>query len=450
MMDGRIESENLSNSTRYVVNNDKRIELDGIDDAQINRKLKLLLFLALIPGILMERALYTGIYSSINIYGIGVYVTLAAILIAYNRSRFMQSKEAWFSLIIMILLLINEPIMGSLSIAEDYLSIWGYISIGELLAALNRLIVVPMVLVLMSTALGYGFQKQSVRYFLIGYGHNLVLNWFCNLPMPFRVFTKSIKGNKKNIVQILLGVALGIPIFILLLVLLSNADNGLLEFLHNIPELPSDWIIRLTVILFGFFISYSFISKNLEDSIRPKIEYKLLSGNWNSITFGIVISMMILAYLIFFGFRFNYMLGINGLPAELTYSEYAVNGFKELNVVSFINIILMVTCMTFCKDEHGDVRKPLKLMLGVLLVFSILLSASALLRLIMYISVYGLTTKRILALWFEILIIIIVMLSAIKLKNRRFRAVYFGIGTTLVWYAMLNYIAPIIAHFLMN
>ncbi len=243
----------------------------------------------------------------------------------------------------------------------------------------------------------------------------------------------------------MLGIVLGIPVFIVLMLLLASADDGLSNFLHNLPSLPSEWLLRVCTIAFMALTSYSMIASCLEAGSKSKRELVLTVGHWSSTTPGIIIAMMLIAYVIFAAFQFDYLSGFKGLPSEFTYSEYAVKGFNELNVVSFINIAMIVVSMMFCKDDSGRVRKPIRVLLIVLLVCSFLIAASALLRLLMYIGAYGLTSKRILAFWFEIAIFIVFSLAAIKLADRKFRVVYWGVGVLMIWYVLLNYIAPILA-----
>ena len=112
--------------------------------------------------------------------------------------------------------------------------------------------------------------------------------------------------------------------------------------------------------------------------------------------------------------------------------------------MAFINICCVVLGLTFCKDENGRVKSSVKILLAILLAFSFLLAASAMGRLIMYINAYGLTSKRILAFWFETAILMVFVLSTVKLIKPSFRAVYWGAGIIIIWYAILNYSAPII------
>ena len=82
--------------------------------------------------------------------------------------------------------------------------------------------------------------------------------------------------------------------------------------------------------------------------------------------------MMIIAYIIFAIFQFEYLSGFNGLPEEYTYSEYARAGFGELIVVSLINFLLLALSV-----RYGEKHAVLSLLNGLLLLANALLLFSA-------------------------------------------------------------------------
>lgn len=404
-------------------------------DDKTRKKLKLLLIIASVLAVLVELMLFRPYPNNYNAYYIAFCVIMACVLIAFNWEGFKRSKEGWFSAAVLITLLAAAPIM------------WGktdFSEFEETLRLINHLFAVPLVGLLIPTIIGRDFQRNSVRYFMTGYAMNLAPNWFKHFSMPFRLIGKTKAGDKRMLGKVLIGVAIGIPVFVVLILLLSQANEGLNRFIHDLPELPKLWFFRLQVILLAAPMVYSFIASCLEDHGIEHPKTKPVSWHWNTVTFGIITAMMIIAYIIFAIFQFEYLSGFNGLPEEYTYSEYAVKGFGELNVVAFINICCVVLGLTFCKDENGRVKSSVKILLAILLAFSFLLAASAMGRLIMYINAYGLTSKRILAFWFETAILMVFVLSTVKLIKPSFRAVYWGAGIILIWYAILNYSAPII------
>ena len=113
-------------------------------------------------------------------------------------------------------------------------------------------------------------------------------------------------------------------------------------------------------------------------------------------------------YVIFFISQTPYYLsaftGI--LPEGITYADYAKEGFFQLCAVSAINAILLVS-FSVLMQRGGRVRDALKKIYASLIsVMTLILIATALSKMALYISTYGLTQKRVYASWLMILMAI--------------------------------------------
>ena len=95
------------------------------------------------------------------------------------------------------------------------------------------------------------------------------------------------------------------------------------------------------------------------------------------------------------------------LPAEFTYSQYARKGFFELCVIAFINFgITYLSFVIVERNNEGKRPKALTAQTILLSVFTLLLIATALSKMAMYIDCYGLTRLRIYASWFMVMLFI--------------------------------------------
>ena len=198
-------------------------------DDKTRKKLKLLLIIASVLAVLVELMLFRAYPNNYNAYYIAFCVIMACVLIAFNWEAFKRSKEGWFSAAVLITLLAATPIM------------WGktdFSEFEETLRLINHLFAVPLVGLLIPTIIGRDFQRNSVRYFMTGYAMNLAPNWFKHFSMPFRLIGKTKAGDKRMLGKVLIGVAIGIPVFVVLILLLSQANEGLNRFIHDLPELP--------------------------------------------------------------------------------------------------------------------------------------------------------------------------------------------------------------------
>lgn len=112
-------------------------------------------------------------------------------------------------------------------------------------------------------------------------------------------------------------------------------------------------------ILLGFALGYGFFAAlckyNFPIEKRRKIRY---FNPVVGITFTSIISVIYLMYCLI---QIVYLfIGLQvGLPADLTYAEYARGGFWELLFVSFVNFIMVLLCLYLFKEslpleDHPD------------------------------------------------------------------------------------------------
>lgn len=396
---------------------------------------KLLVLGSLIVGILFAVFSYINTYNAsasqleFPVFYMVFWSVFAAVMLAYAWKHSRRTKEIWFILC-----------------AVAFLMSRGFIYVDEgvdsPLVLLNVLFVIPLLLMAIPTILTYGLRKNSVSFFVSKYCKTAFCSIFkyCNrfFASIYAIF-KGKSGGKARLA--VLGVILGIPVFIVLMLILSKADSAMGYYVDKAFTIDSEGIFRFLfytcqAVLMAL-IAYSLIYSIPHRSDRLD-EAKRINVRISHITIGVIIGMMLLAYVIFAYFQFAYLTGLNGLPDELTYSEYAVRGFSELNLTAFINMSVFAISLSFCKDESGMLKRGLRWLLMGLLLATLLILASAMLRLSMYVAEYGFTLRRVLAFWFEIAILITLSIGAIKLYKFQFRAIYWGSAAIIVWYVVLN------------
>ncbi len=114
-------------------------------------------------------------------------------------------------------------------------------------------------------------------------------------------------------------------------------------------------------------------------------------------------------YVIFFISQWDYYVSaLTGIrPEALTFAEYARSGFFQLCSVAGINAGLGLIACGLVKHNAPDETRPnrnpvplaLRIYMVVLSVFTLILIATALAKMILYVDSYGLTHKRVLASW---------------------------------------------------
>jgi hypothetical protein len=125
-----------------------------------------------------------------------------------------------------------------------------------------------------------------------------------------------------------------------------------------------------------------------------------------------------LVYLVFFLAQASYLFSAfrDDLPTAMTYSEYARRGFFELCAVSGINLAVTAAAYLLAKRDKMAVFRGET---AALCLFTILLIATAMSKLGMYISYYGLTRLRVYAAWFMAVLLFLFVLVLVR-QFRRF------------------------------
>lgn len=117
------------------------------------------------------------------------------------------------------------------------------------------------------------------------------------------------------------------------------------------------------------------------------------------------VTPVLAVYVLFFISQWSYYVSAftGVLPGDLTYANYARSGFFQLCWVCGINALLLLLFNILIK-KNGKDRDPLKsIYTSVISVFTLVLIATALSKMILYIDSYGLTQKRVYASWLMVL-----------------------------------------------
>lgn len=223
----------------------------------------------------------------------------------------------------------------------------------------------------------------------------------------------------KNIKNALLGLAIALPSTIVVGFLLMNADKG---FADIIESLFSNSIYKIFIFLFqlavgmpaAFYIFGLFRAAHSDTQLSDdeKCMENIRSVRFLPTVAGVFSALPVcVLYVIFFFSQLNYFISsfFSKLPEDMaSYSQYARRGFFELCMVSVINLAIIIALNLFCKyREDGSKPTSIKAVTCVLSVFTLLLIATAVSKMIMYIDVYGLTLLRVYTTWFMLLLTVV-------------------------------------------
>ena len=124
---------------------------------------------------------------------------------------------------------------------------------------------------------------------------------------------------------------------------------------------------------------------------------------------------LLFVYLVFFVSQWKYYVsGFTGvLPQGFSYAEYAREGFFQLCSVSVINLVITAVVILFMQRQGSGSTLVRRLICILFSLFTLVLIATALAKMGMYIESYGLTQKRVYASWLMLVLAVVFVLIPI-------------------------------------
>lgn len=259
--------------------------------------------------------------------------------------------------------------------------------------------------------------------------------------MPFSKFGAAVSSifsvlgkhkSAKKLGLVLLGIiTAAVPTFIITVILMSadSAFKSVMDKIFNVLIPTDDNIIQTVLELFLGFpagcyifgmlyagserLNSDIMTKEQNLSFLAKLRFAPAAFMYASVT------PLCIVYVIFFFSQTSYYLSaFSGiLPGGYSYAEYARDGFFQLASVAVINIVIVALFSLITKyGESKDVQKPLlnKIYITLLSSFTIILIITAVSKMLLYISHYGLTPKRIYVTWFMVLMTVVFVLIIIR------------------------------------
>ncbi len=245
------------------------------------------------------------------------------------------------------------------------------------------------------------------------------------------------KKTDKRVWYFVIGLVIGIPLLLLVLLLLASADavfrqmtDKLLRNIHLSGIL--NILFRITVLFFGAYALTAYLCKR---KIREDVPDTRRGEPVLAIT---VTGLLTLLYLLFSGIQIaGLFLGQLRLPEGYTYAMYAREGFFQLLTVSLLNLVIVLFCMNFFRES-----KVLKGILTVMSLCTFVMIASSAMRMIVYIRYYYLTYLRILVLWGLALLALLFVGVVLQILKEDFPLFRYHMAVVAVLYLALSFAHP--------
>lgn len=294
------------------------------------------------------------------------------------------------------------------------------------------------------TSAGLSFLLPFEQYF------EALLHFLETLPKSLGALRRSLRSHSshnlralyKGGFQLLIGLLILIPVAAVFLALFSSADPVFQDSLNSFFEslFDSEYLSRLLGHLF-FIPLFFFLWLMPLGVVRYLNEHKHETG-WDMRSFDeqawsyIVIGGLIVLFGLFLGVQGFYLFGGEAAfgQIDLTYAEYAKQGFYELMAVAGLVLGLISVYHALMKTQRVAGRT----LFSLLLIETFVVLLSAFVRLSLYVDTYGLTAARHAGYW--VLIMTLVSLGGALFLNwvpkysrltPALVAVLFAIGTVI-------------------
>lgn len=261
------------------------------------------------------------------------------------------------------------------------------------------------------------------------------------LVLPFVSFGKlfgAIKSGMKSssvgkkIGMILLGIIIAVIPTTIITALLLSADDAFGNLTDSLfsglfDDLPKNiwyFILGIPAAMYIFGMMYSSAEhRGREYMSRENNEKALTRARIAPVIITCAaITPIIIVYVLFFFSQTGYFLSaFSGIrPEGITYAEYARRGFFELCTVSVINLGIIVAACLFTKREDGKRSRAVRGYVITLAVFTLILIAIAVSKMVMYIDAYGLTRLRVYTTWFMIALAVLFVFIIVRQAAEKF------------------------------
>lgn len=278
-------------------------------------------------------------------------------------------------------------------------------------------------------ALSYTDCERSGHGIIYSVFNTLIAAPFAFLTEPFRSYGKycTESGKKGPDKQVLVGIAISVPVLLVVLPLLISSDaafEGLMVSLFSgIGVLIAKIFLGALLAVFLFTLLFA-LKKGLKQEqyhLREQVDYKNLPAA-TAITLFSILSVFYAVYLLSqLAYFFSAFSGILPDGYALTPANYARRGFFELCGVCSINLglIALITGLSR-RTEEGKIPLSVRITATFICAFSVIFTATALSKMLLYIGFYGLTRLRLLTSVFMLLLALIFVGVVIYLYLKKF------------------------------
>lgn len=237
-----------------------------------------------------------------------------------------------------------------------------------------------------------------------------------NIDITVKSLFSKINGEKKSLGKVLIGMACAIPVLIVVIPLLISSDYAFKGLVTKILSGCFTSVLKalIGVIIAIFIISYAFSLKHGRVYTGKDSDFKGIDGIYLS-SFLSAISICYILYLFSqLAYFFSAFKGL--LPnEEITYAQYARKGFFEMCVIAVINLLIVIVSLVISKKANGKPSYFVRALATFISVFTLIIIATSISKMVLYINEYGMTILRVTTSAFMIFLAILFITSILRI-----------------------------------
>jgi hypothetical protein len=279
----------------------------------------------------------------------------------------------------------------------------------------------------------WGFGKYVQSIFLAVFGSVACIG---DIFSDAGCYQKQEKDKKNStILYVVIGIAISIPILLVVVLLLCSADAVFDQFIQNIRWDFGEMIGVCIMFLFGAFAAYCgfrYLGKGgiKQEDGAPK--------QYDPIIAVTILTLLSIVYIFFSIIQVLYLfLGKMQLPQGYTYAEYAREGFFQLLFVCLLNLVIVLVIL-----GHFPRKPVLALLLTVISGCTYIMVASSAFRMTLYVQNYQLSFLRLLVFWTLAVIALFLAGILVLIYKPDFPLFRYGLVVFSVCYLLLSFGRP--------
>ena len=251
-------------------------------------------------------------------------------------------------------------------------------------------------------------------------------------------------GDRKTVGKALVGVLCALPVAIAAVALLVKADGAFEALTLSLLDRSFWLILKIGMGLFAgvFVIAFALAMRKTE----PQTQKEPSPGRLDAVYAVAFTAVLCLCYCFYLfsqlAYFFDAFRGLIPPEYDFSFSDYARQGFFELCWIAGINFTVVFAVLLLAKPKDGRLHPVLKGTCTFICLFTLLVIATAIAKMVMYIKEYGMTELRVGTGAFMCFIVAVFIALTLRLylpKVRVLRVALIGAACTVLLLGAGNY-----------